>query len=127
MKHKKTFVISIFIAMFTVFTLKNYFKNSEKGEKIAKNILQVLQKNCDCKKIKLATYSLGKQYSFNNGFTTEQATFTLTGCNYKNINQEVKRIEKILKREVEGIKDFNLIDLDFISEAAHQTVTLTNY
>lgn len=126
LKHKKTFFFSIFFAVFTVSTINSYYKNSEKGEKIAVNILEVLKENCDCKEIAQSTYSLGKQYSLNGGFTVERATYSLTDCNYTNFKDEVARIDKILKNKVKGIKDFDLIDLDFISDKEHKTATLTN-
>ncbi|WGD35681.1 hypothetical protein [Olleya sp. YS] len=126
LKHKKTFFISIFISILTVSIIKGFYDNQKKGSKVAEDILTVLNENCDCKEVTQSLYSLGLQYSWNDGFSTEKAEYQLTDCTYLDFNNEVKRIDKLLQSKVKGIKDFNLITLDFIDKGQRKSVSINN-
>ena len=127
MKKSKQIVIAIVISIFTVGMVKGFQKEFLKSDKVSENILTVLKDNCDCKAITQTMYSKGIIFNKEDGFFNESVDYELTECKYANFNAEVKRVEQLLQDEVVGIKDFDLIVLDFVNEDGnYKSVTITN-
>lgn len=124
MKKGIQIAIAIFIAVFAVGMAKGFINQKDKN--VSKNILQVLKNNCSCKDIKLTMFSEGLQFSKTDGFSKEKADYQLTDCDFLNFKEEAKRICQLLKNEVEDLKDFDLITLDFLSNAEYKTITIEN-
>lgn len=126
MKHKKTFVITVFIAVFGILTFDNYYDAYKADQTIANQIEQALNSNCDCETISKDMYSKGIQYSKKEGFSVEKVSFSLTNCRFTSLKDEANRIHGILSNEVVGFDTFSLITLDVISEDRHDTVSIRN-
>lgn len=102
-------------------TVVKSFKTEKNNVIKIQNILENL---CDCERIKKDIYAKGVQYSNEEGFTTEKVDFALTNCKYENLKEEGERIAKSLNEE--GLKSFDLITLDFISDEKQETIIIKN-
>lgn len=124
MKKKKLIII------FLVFGAIGFVVGNTVGRKMKKErdhvlkIQSILEDQCDCESIEKSMYAKGIQYSRTEGYTTEKVDFTLTNCNYDNINKEGEQIVKQLNAV--GLETFNLITLDFISEEKQETIIIKN-
>lgn len=86
----------------------------------------VLTENCKCESVNQFIYSRGIQFSKEDGISTEKAEFELVNCTYENINTEVARLNKILADNVEGYKELDLLNLEFVGAEKHETFTIKN-
>lgn len=85
-------------------------------------IQTILENNCNCDTIEKGIHATGIQFSKSDGFSTEKVDFTLTNCEYNNLKEEGNRIAQLLQKE--GMSDYNLITLDFISNDKQETLNI---
>ena len=130
----KTKKISIFFLVFVCLGMAAFKSGKIVGITVMKsfkteknNVIKIetiLEDLCDCERIKKDIYAKGVQYSSEEGFTTEKVDFTLSNCKYGNLKEEGERIAKSLNEE--GLKSFDLITLDFISDEKQETIIIKN-
>lgn len=93
---------------------------------IAQSVETAIEKSCDCEAVNQFMYARGIQYSTKDGLTTEKAEFELVNCQYDNLDEEVRRLNKALQNEVARYADLDLLTLEFVGTNQHHTVTIKN-
>ncbi|MET2986155.1 hypothetical protein [Aureibaculum conchae] len=120
----KTGIIILVLVLVAVFVngfLDGYQDAADKSILIT----EVLEDNCDCKEVSQLIYAKGLQLG-KDGISTEKAEYELIDCNYKSIEEEAIRINKILKKEVKDFATFDLLTLEFSNNLNRETVTIKN-
>ncbi|OBX26182.1 hypothetical protein LX77_01999 [Gelidibacter algens] len=125
MKSKKLIITFILFGIFG-FVVGRTVINFKKDHDSTEQIQSILETHCNCEKIKKTMYAKGVQYNNDDGFTTEKVEYQLINCAYSNFNEEVERIDQLLKDQVEGFETFDQITLDFVSENHHQKISFNN-
>lgn len=101
-------------------------KSIGKNLKIDNQITQVLKDECDCKEVNQIIYAKGLQYSKDEGLTTEKVEYQLIDCSYTTIEDQGKKINEALLKEVEDFKEFDLITLEFLNGTNKEKVIIKN-
>lgn len=119
------------ILIFIVFGVVGYgvgktVKTFKKNHDLTDQIQAVLEDHCHCETIAKTTYSHGIQYNKDDGFTSSKVAYELTNCDYSNFDDEVTRIDKLLKAKVDRFETIDHMTLDFISESGHHKITIAN-
>lgn len=95
------------------------------NSKVTSAIEKSIQKNCDCESVKSDFSAVGFQFSKENGLSTEQLNLTLKNCDYKfSAKTEARRLNNLLKAEVENYSSIDIIELVFQSKAEKELVTI---
>ncbi len=87
---------------------------------------QALNEHCNCESVDQIVYLKGAQYSTQDGLSTERAEYQLNACDYEDLQKEVMRLNEVLKKEVHGYDDLDLLKLEFVGAEQHETVIIKN-
>lgn len=126
LKQKLTFAFAVFFALFMV-NLLDAYRDSYKEDQLAINKMEsLIKENCDCEDVSIDIYSKGIQFDKKGNFSTEKVEYALKNCRYISINTEAEKINSILKSQIKDYEEFDSIELNFISNTKHETVTINN-
>jgi len=117
-------IVGLFVGVFIIGAV-NGVKDALKADK-SEAIRTTLLKHCDCESINSFIYAKGIQFSKTDGVSNEKAEYELLNCKYENLDQEVERINKLLKSEVEGYEDLDVLKLEYVGKEKHETITIKN-
>lgn len=115
-----------FLGIVTGIFIKGTVDGFNEEMDVAQYIEKAIKKNCDCEAVNQFMYARGIQYSIEDGLTTEKAEFELVNCQYKNLEDEVRRLNKTLQNEVARYTDLDLLTLEFVGTDQHHTITIKN-
>lgn len=88
-------------------------------------IEKALQENCDCELVYKDISTVGIQFSKEDGFTNQKASYVLKNCNYKgSAMEEALRIDEHLKASVENYDSVDVIELIFHSDGEKELVKI---
>ncbi|MDR5591453.1 hypothetical protein [Christiangramia sp. SM2212] len=93
------------------------------NNKLVNAIETKLQQNCNCEIVSSDVSAVGIQYSRENGFSNSEASFILENCTFPlSIETEAKRLDEILKKDIEDYDSLDLITFQFKNSTQHKTV-----
>lgn len=124
MKKKKLLIVFVLFGVVGFMVGRTVLKSVKTDNDSISKIQNILEDHCNCESIEKNMYAKGVQYSSDQGFTTEKIDFTLTNCEYDNLNEEGITLVKLFNAA--GLETFNMITLDFISQEKQETVIIKN-
>ena len=87
--------------------------------------LDLLQQNCNCERIESGNSYTGIQFSKNDGISNTKLNFTLLNCDFtSSAEKEAKRLNDVLRDEVEDYNSVDFITFYFKSDVKNETVKI---
>jgi len=89
------------------------------------SIEKTIEENCNCESVAKNIFTVGIQFSKEDGITNKTASYTLKNCKYKgSAIEEASRINKGLKASVKNYESVNIIELRFKSYGQEDLVKI---
>ncbi len=100
-------------------------KMVKSNTKRTNSIETTLQQNCNCENIASGNSYTGIQFSKNDGISNTKLNFTLMNCDFtSSAEKEAKRLNEILKSEVEDYDSVDFITFHFKSGEKKETIKI---
>jgi hypothetical protein len=117
-------VLVIFASVGVYKTAYSIGKSVGKSLNIDNQITEVLKEECDCKEVNQLIYAKGLQYSTGEGFTTEKIEYQLIDCNFTNLEEYSRNINKSLNEKIEGFSEFDKMSLEFVNGNSSREIVI---
>ncbi len=127
MKKTKTFKTGmiILILVLVAVSINGFLDGYQDAKDKSGEIIEVLEKNCDCEKIEQVVYSSGIQFE-KGSISKERGEYQLIDCNFTSLELESERILKILEKNVKHFNELDHLELEFIINDESQIVVIKN-
>ena len=100
-------------------------KMVKSNTKRTNSIETTLQQNCNCERIESGNSYTGIQFSKNDGISNTKLNFTLMNCDFtSSAEKEAKRLNDVLRDEVEDYDSVDFITFYFKSDMKNKTVKI---
>lgn len=110
--------IGFFLGFGGVKMVKAHFKSTSAIE-------QTIKDNCNCESVSKEHAFVGIQFSKEDGFTEQKASYILKNCEYEgSATQETQRLNEHLQVSVENYESLDLIELSFQSNYKNELVKI---
>ena len=100
-------------------------KMVKSNTKLTNSIETTLQQNCNCERIESGNSYTGIQFSKKDGISNTKVSFTLMNCDFtSSAEKEAKRLNDVLRDEVEDYDSVDFITFYFKSDEKNKTVKI---
>ncbi len=117
----KIIFLALGVGLLFGYSVGSVLKSNNRSE----TILEVLKSASQCTEVNQIIYAKGVQFG-KEGMSTEKGEYQLIGCEFQSVEEEAKRLHKILSDKVKNFQEVDLLELEFITNNQHKTIIIKN-